>query len=256
MQSVPALSFEGLCKSYGATRVLDRLSFQVERGEAFALVGANGAGKTTCIRALLDFTALDAGEIRVFGQPHAHASARARLAFLPERFNPPHYLRGLEFIRYVLTLHGSAFDRGKAVEMATRLDLDPEALGRPLRGYSKGMAQKIGLSACLLCDSDLLVLDEPMSGLDPKARLLVKAELKRVLAAGRSLFFSTHLLADVEELCDRVGVIHAGHMHYLGAPAALRSRYATEQGQLPSLEEAYLRCLAPPMHPSARGVDA
>jgi ABC-2 type transport system ATP-binding protein len=169
-----ALAFERVCKRYRSREVLDGLTLTVRAGECFGLVGMNGAGKTTCIKALLDFHRVDAGAINVFGVPHTRTASRARLAFLPERFMPPYYLTGRDFLAYAARLQGNEPDARAAAAMCEELDLDPEALARPVREYSKGMAQKLGLVACFRSGRELLVLDEPMSGLDPKARLLVK----------------------------------------------------------------------------------
>jgi ABC-2 type transport system ATP-binding protein len=191
-----AMEFRGLVKRYGKTTVLDGLDLSVPAGAAFALVGANGAGKTTCIKTLLDFGVADEGAVRIFGTDHKFPAARSRVSFLPERFLPPFHLTGLEFLAYSARLHGVAPCARAARRMAQALDLDPAALERPARTYSKGMAQKLGLSASLLADRALLVLDEPMSGLDPKARLLVKRQLRELGKQQRTLFFSTHVLAD------------------------------------------------------------
>ena len=218
--------------------MLDGLDLEVGAGEFYALVGVNGAGKTTCIKSLLDFCAVDGGEIRLFGEPHTAPRARARLAYLPERFLPPYYLSGRDFLDYMGRLYGRRPGADERTATLAALDLDPEALPRPVRQYSKGMAQKLGLAACLMSGRDLFVLDEPMSGLDPKARLLVKRRLVRLREEGRTVFFSTHMLADVEDLCDRMGVLHAGRLRFDGRPAECRERYGVE-----SLEEAYLRCI-------------
>ena len=108
----------------------------------------------------------------------------------------------------------------------------------PVRSYSKGMTQKLGLAACFLARKDLYVLDEPMSGLDPKARALLKARLQDLRARGCTLFFSSHALADVEEICDRMASLHDGHLRFVGSPAECRRRYEAD-----SLEQAYMRCI-------------
>ncbi len=234
----PAIALEDVGKRYGRREVLRGLTLHVEVGECFALVGTNGAGKTTCLKGMLDFQQVDAGTIEIFGVPHTRTEARARLAFLPERFSPPYYLTGGEFLAYMSRLGSVVADGAAERDACARLDLAPEALSRPVREYSKGMAQKLGIVACLLSGRDLLVLDEPMSGLDPKARLLVKRELAELRRAGRTLFFSTHMLADVAELCDRLGVLHGGRLAFVGTPAECLERFPGE-----SLEAAYLRCV-------------
>jgi ABC-2 type transport system ATP-binding protein len=235
----PAIALEGLAKRFGGRQVLDGLDLEVPAGESFGLVGVNGAGKTTCIKALLDFIDLDAGAIRILGIPHRETRAREPLAFLPERFLPPYYLTGRDFLGCMARLRGAALDPARAQRACTELDLEPAVLDRPVRQYSKGMAQKLGLIACFLSGRQLYVLDEPMSGLDPKARLLVKRVLGRLRGEGCTLFFSTHLLADVAELCDRLGVLHDGRLRYVGTPADFLRDHQTQ-----TLEDAYLRCIS------------
>src|SRR5450631_3623347 len=120
-----ALRFSGVGKNYGRTSILRDVTFEVTQGEFFGLVGINGAGKTTLLKCLLDFCAADRGSIEIFGTPHGQATARGRLAFLPERFNPPYYLTGEDFIRYVLDMQAGAYDRAEAGRMLRALDLDP-----------------------------------------------------------------------------------------------------------------------------------
>src|SRR3954471_22045843 len=203
----PALTFSGVTKAFGMTRALDDFTLEVPRGELFALVGGNGAGKTTLIKCLLDFTRPDSGRIAIAGASNRETESRADLAFLPERFSPPHYLTGRDFLRYMAELHRSRYDEAQARDIFGRLALDVSALTRPARTYSKGMTQKLGLAACLTSGKALQVLDEPTSGLDPKARALLKAELKALRDAGVTVFFTSHALADVDEICDRMAVL-------------------------------------------------
>ena len=214
-----AIEYSGVVKSFGGVRVLDGLDLQIPVGAAVALVGANGAGKTTCIKTLLDFVVPDAGEVRIFDRDHRQSTSREPLTFLPERFLPPFHLTGHEFLDYAVRLHGLSPDPDKASQVAHDLDLAEEALSRPARTYSKGMAQKLGLASCLLSGKSLLVLDEPMSGLDPKARLLVKRRLATLHEAGQTLFFSTHVLTDVASVCDHLAVLHEGKVRFFGSPA-------------------------------------
>ncbi len=236
--SAPAISFSGVAKSFARTTVLTDLSFSVKEGEFFGLVGVNGAGKTTSLKGLLDFSEVDAGEIEIFGVSHRLITARESLAYLPERFLPPYYLTGRDFLEYSARLHGVEADSAKLEALCASLDLELAALRRPVRQYSKGMAQKLGLIACFLSDKALYILDEPMSGLDPKARILVKRYLTELRTRKRTVFFSTHLLTDVESLCDRMGILHGGRLRFVGTPEACRQQYGG------SLEQAYLACIS------------
>lgn len=234
-----AIRFDNVRKRYAAQTVIDDANLAVARGEFLGLVGVNGAGKTSLIKSLLDFSSIDAGSISIFGVSHRDPAARARLAYLPERFLPPHYLTGAEFLRYMANLHGADYDVAAVDAIFATLDLDPSALSKPVRQFSKGMAQKLGLAACFLSGKDLLVLDEPMSGLDPKARALLKRYLHELKAQGRTLFFSTHMLHDVEELCDRIAILHGGKLRFVGSPAECRAKFSAA-----NLEQAYLACIA------------
>ena len=235
----PALAFERVSKAYATTVALEDFTLQVSRGELFGLVGGNGAGKTTLITCLLDFLETDSGEIRIFGVRNGVTAARGELAFLPERFNPPYYLTGRDFLRYMAELHRVPYAEERAVQALARLDLDAQALERPARTYSKGMTQKLGLAACLLSGKALQVLDEPTSGLDPKARALLKRELRDLRALGRTVFFTSHALADVEEVCDRMAVVHGGRLRFAGTPVELKAKYSSG-----NLEEAFLECIS------------
>ena len=235
----PALKFDGVSKRFGKRQVVERMDLRIDAGCYFALVGVNGAGKTTCMKALLNFQAIDAGTIEIFGRDHRADTARAPLAFLPERFLPPYYLTGWDFLRYTVSLDGSLLDRERAMSVCQAIDFDLEALNRPVREFSKGMGQKLGLSAAFLRKKPLLILDEPMSGLDPKARLLVKNYLKKLKNSGQTLFFSTHMLADVDDICDQMGILHDGSLQFVGSTDECRSRYAQS-----SLESAYLACIS------------
>jgi len=233
-----ALRFQRLTKHYGAARVLRDIDLEIGSGEFFGLVGMNGAGKTTLIKCLLDFCAVDGGTIEIFGTSHRLTEARKRLAFLPERFMPPYYLTGKDFLKYMLKLQALPYRQDEVEAMLHALDLETAALTRAVRSYSKGMTQKLGLAASFLASKDLYVLDEPMSGLDPKARALLKGRLQELRGAGRSLFFSSHALADVEEICDRMAILHNGTLRYVGSPADCCRQYGAN-----TLEQAYLKCI-------------
>ena len=233
VQARLAIGIAGLTKRFGALAALEDVALALAPGALFGLVGANGAGKTTLIKCLLDLCDYDAGRIEIFGV------ASQRLAFLPERFSPPYYLTGADFLRFMMRMYGRRYEVAAARAMLDALDLAGEALVKPVRAFSKGMTQKLGLAACLLSERELLVLDEPTSGLDPKARALLKAQLRRQHEAGATLFLTSHSLPDVEELCDQMAVLHEGRVRFAGTPAALKQRYATD-----SLEQAYLACIA------------
>ncbi len=237
--SAPALRISNLHKSYGLAVALADLSLDIAAGEFFGLVGANGAGKTTLIKCMLDFCDIQSGTIEIFGMPHRQTAARGRLGFLPERFVPPHYLNGRDFLRYLAELHRQPYDESRAVTMLAALELDAGALAKPVRAYSKGMTQKLGLAACLLSGKDMLILDEPTSGLDPKARALLKRELKARHATGCTVLMTTHALHDVGEMCGRMAVVDRGQLRFAGTPAEFIAQHRAAD-----LEQAYLACIA------------
>jgi ABC-2 type transport system ATP-binding protein len=236
--SPAALRFQQVVQSYARTPVLRGLDLDVEAGECLGLVGVNGAGKTSLIKCLLDFCALDGGEIAIFGKTHRLPAARQPLAYLPERFSPPYYLTGRDFLTYLLKLQGLSYEAGAAERMLAALDLDAAALTKTPSHYSKGMTQKLGLAACLLVGKPLLVLDEPMSGLDPKARALLKQQLRRLRGDGVTILLTSHALADVDELCDRLAILHEGRIRFAGTPAACRAEFGGA-----TLEEAFMQCI-------------
>ena len=238
-----AVRFDHVRKNYGRQAVLQGINLDIAAGMTFGLVGINGAGKTTLIKCLLDFCHVDGGRIEIFGTRHTDSRARARLAFLPERFMPPYFLTGRDFLNYVLALDERSADEDQVRAMFAALDLEAEALDKPVRSYSKGMTQKLGLAACLLAEPDLLILDEPMSGLDPVARARVKQLLRRLGDQGRTLFFTSHALSDVEEICQHMVVLHQGRTRFSGSPHALLQDYSCF-----SMEQAFLKCIESGAH--------
>lgn len=238
LKLMPILSFHQVCKDYQQQRILDKITFEVESGEFFGLVGVNGAGKTTLIKSMLDFCDITSGTIKLFNILHTHPQARSQLAFLPEQFLLPHYLTGKNFLTYIVELYGLKYDPVQAEILCQNLDLAPSALFQTVRHYSKGMMQKLGLIACLLPHKPLVIWDEPMSGLDPKARAYFKRYLLELKTKGQTLFFSTHLLIDVESLCDRMAILHEGRLKFVGTPSQCCAMF-----HAPTLEHAYLTCI-------------
>jgi ABC-2 type transport system ATP-binding protein len=223
-----AVRIAALRKRYGKLVALDAVDLAVPAGEAFGLVGGNGAGKTTLIKCLLDLCAFESGRVEIFGVAGSVPASRRRLAYVPERFVPPYYLRCREFLETLVRASDVPYDPARAQAMLRDLELDAAVLERPVRSLSKGMTQKLGLAAAFLVERDLYVLDEPMSGLDPAARVAVKSVLRRLAAEGRTLFFTSHSIA----------VLEKGSVRFRGPPAALCARYAE-----PRLEQAFMRCI-------------
>lgn len=192
---------------------LDELTLQIEEGEIFGFLGPNGAGKSTTIKTLVGLIMATVGTAKIFGQPVTDAACRRRIGYLPE--NPAFYdfLSASQYLELVGDCFGmdKTLIRNRSDHVLQLLDLC-HAGSRPIRGYSKGMVQRLGLAQALLHDPDLYILDEPMSGLDPLGRALVKEVMSDLKSRGKTVFFSTHVTADVEAVCDRVAVIVGGRL--------------------------------------------
>jgi ABC-2 type transport system ATP-binding protein len=189
------------------------ISFEVPRGEIFGFLGPNGAGKTTTIKMLTGLIRATSGSATIFGEPIPSPEAMRRVGFMPENPYVYPFLTPTEFVEMCGRLSGL---RGRAVRDRTRKVLDQVgilyAADRPVRRLSKGMLQRTGLAAALVADPELLILDEPMSGLDPVGRKEVRDLIFEERRAGRTIFFSTHILSDVETLCDRVTILRMGEV--------------------------------------------
>ena len=164
--------------------------------------------------------------------------ARKGIAYVPEKFQPSRYLTGYEFLDLSASYYGQKLDKEKAKELAEQVALDPAALDNKVSSYSKGMGQKLGLLGACMTNQPLMILDEPMSGLDPKARIKLKQLMQNLIAEGRTIFFSSHILSDIDEICDRIGVIHDTKLIYLGTPSGFKQEYKDE-----SLERAFLKAI-------------
>ena len=196
---------------------LDQLDLEVRRGEVFGFIGPNGAGKTTTIKILVGLHRATAGTVEIFGRPHDDPATRQRMGFLPER---PYFYQHLT-ARELLRFYGQLFDlddallRRRSEALLERVDMQRFA-DVPLGSYSKGMLQRVGLAQTLLADPELIVLDEPMSGLDPLGRALVRDVILEERDRGRTVFFSSHVLHDVETMSDRVSILVGGKLQGVG----------------------------------------
>lgn len=240
------LTINAISKAFGDHQVLQDVSFSLEEGEIFGLIGLNGAGKTTLIKIILNLLSADAGHATIFGLDSASVEARAKLCYLPEKFQPSRYLKGKEFLSFALSYYDRVLDMTRAREMAKAFDLRPEMLDERVGAYSKGMGQKLGLLSAFMADVPFLMLDEPMSGLDPSARIKLKRMMLDMRADGASIFFSSHILSDIDEICDRIGVIHDGKLLYVGTPQAFKEAYIAA-----TLELSFLKAIGADEHMDA-----
>lgn len=221
-----AISTENLGKTYRVGFFMRRveglrdLNLTVQPGEAFGFIGPNGAGKTTAIKILMGLHSATSGSAQIFGTDVRESSARQRVGFLPER---PYFYEHLT-AREVLHFYGQLFEMASDLRTErVELLLERVALSRfadvTLAKYSKGMLQRVGLCQALLHNPDLIVLDEPMSGLDPVGRALVRDLILEQREAGKTVFFSSHILSDVETICDRVAILVDGQLRECGTLA-------------------------------------
>jgi ABC-2 type transport system ATP-binding protein len=209
--TAPAIETEGLTKHFGDVVAVEDLDMTVERGEIYGFLGPNGAGKSTTINMLLDFLHPTSGSARVLGHDTRAESLaiRKRIGILPEGAELYPRLTGREHVAFVADTKDAEVDP-KA--MLDRVGLAPEDQTRQVEGYSKGMQQRLALGMALTGDPDLLILDEPSSGLDPNGMAEMREIIREAAAAGRTVFFSSHLLAEVEAVCDRVAILNEGRL--------------------------------------------
>lgn len=227
------LELKGLSKTYTGKKfakipALNKLSLEVSEGEVFGFIGPNGAGKSTTIKLIMGLIKPDAGEINILGCPVGNPDARLKVGYLPE--NPAFYdfMTAREYLSFVGQLFNMAPEviHNQIQHVLETVTLN-DAADRPIRGYSKGMVQRLGLAQVLLHDPDLYILDEPMSGLDPLGRALVKDIIKDLRRWGKTVFFSTHITADVEMVCDRVGLVLAGKLQAVDKVSTILERGET-----------------------------
>jgi ABC-2 type transport system ATP-binding protein len=209
------------------------LNLQIRAGEVFGFLGPNGAGKTTTMNVLLGFVNATAGEAFLFGVNVREPIARQRIGYLPELTYYYKFLTAEEILRF----YARIFDIPRAeadrrIERLLKLVELESARKRPLKTYSKGMQQRVGLAQALINDPDLLILDEPTSGLDPIGRMKVREIIQRLKNEGKTVFFSSHELGEVETVCDRVAIINQGELKVEGSVADLVQKYQTNLEQI------------------------
>jgi ABC-2 type transport system ATP-binding protein len=219
----PAIELRALTKDYGRLRALDGVSLRVERGEVFGFLGPNGAGKTTAIRILFDLIRPTAGSASVLGIDCQRDSVEARrhTGYLPGEIRLYEGLTGGQTIEYFASLRGVAPNHGFVQTLIERLNLDP---ARAVSSYSKGNRQKLGLILAMLHRPEVLILDEPTSGLDPLVQDEVASLLAEFAAEGRTVFFSSHVLSEVERMCHRVAFLREGKLVAVESVGALKGR--------------------------------
>src|ERR1700726_435238 len=217
----PVIVIDNFHKAYGKVQAVKGISLRVERGEIFGFLGPNGAGKTTTIRCMLDVIRPTSGTLRVLGldAQRDKMELHRRIGYLPGDVRLPGQMTGKQVINYFSRLQG--LEPVLLNELVARFDVE---MKRPLKGYSKGMRQKIGVVLAFMCDPDMLILDEPTSGLDPLLQRTFNEFLLQEQGRGKTIFMSWHIMSDVEKVCQRVAVIRSGSLVTVEAVEALREK--------------------------------
>ena len=243
-QSEPVIEIRNLSKVYRdfwgrpKVRALNALSLDIRKGEVFGLLGPNGSGKTTTLKLLLGLLFPTEGEITILGKSAADVSKNERIGYLPEESYLYRFLNAYE----TLDFYGRLFDmsaaerKERSEKLLDLVKLAPQARRRQLKEYSKGMTRRIGVAQALINDPDLVMLDEPTSGLDPLGRMKVREIIQRLKNEGKTVFFSSHELGEVEIVCDRVAIIQQGVLKAVGPVAEVSAGHA-------NLEQAFLKII-------------
>lgn len=219
--------------------LLNRIELSLSKGEQLALAGANGVGKSTLIRIILNLIReIDSGSVLIDGLSNESKQAKSLYTYLPEKFDIKPEVSGWQYLDFVAGMY--RLKRPENIEyLANFFDLELSSLENASRSYSKGMKQKLGLISCFMLERPLMILDEPLSGLDPTARYQFKQLLEQQRERGTTLFYSTHLLADAEEICDRLAILHEGKIVFDGSP-----HFCMQQHQAKTLEAAYIAAVS------------
>lgn len=222
MNNTLPLQIKNLSKSFNHKTILNNINLEVAQGDIFGLIGLNGIGKTTLIKIIQNLLPADSGHASLFGIATTLPKSREKTTFLPEKLTPSPFLKGHEF----LTLCSNGLpNTNKIEELAEALCFCKTALKQPISKYSKGMSQKLALISSFSSNTPLLILDEPMSGLDPLARIELKSLIKNYQKQGNTIFFSSHILSDIDELCNKIAIIHDTNIIFSGSPHTFKQKY-------------------------------
>lgn len=229
------LEISNLSKKIKNKIIYNDVNFNIEENEIFGLIGLNGAGKTSIIKSILNLTQADEGEISFFNESNKALNARKNIAFLPEKFQPSFFLTAKEFLKISLSMHKIKFNEHHAKNFFKAMNLSENVMDQKIGKFSKGMGQKLGLIATFMTEAPLLILDEPMSGLDPDARMRLKKLMQNYKKQSKAIFFTSHILSDIAELCDRIAIIDEGKIIKISTPNKI-----IENSNANSLEAAFL----------------
>lgn len=226
------ISFQNIKKQFGKTPVLKDINLEVNKGEIFGLLGINGAGKTTLIRALLGLIKINGGIIQYKDRPRESRDVHENFGFLPENFLPPQNLKAMEFLKILKSgINNKSQDINALIELVGL----QEHRNKYVKAYSRGMVQRLGLACALLKNPEVIILDEPTLGLDPLGQKQVLELLFNLNKEGKTVFFSSHILSQIEKVCTRIGILHDGIIKYVGKVEEIINKHKVSY-----LEDAFL----------------
>ena len=209
------LRIENLTKTFGSKKAVDNLSLHIERGQIYGFIGHNGAGKTTTLKSIVGIMEFDQGDIYIDGKSIKKdpLACKAIMAYIPDDPDLYEYLTGIKYLNFISDVYGiSQEDRKMKIKKYGDMFELSDSLGEPISAYSHGMKQKLAIISALIHDPKLIIMDEPLVGLDPKASHLLKGLMKEICDQGGAIFFSTHVLEVAEKLCNKIAIIKAGKL--------------------------------------------
>lgn len=234
-----------MSKTYGEQRAVNNLSLNIEKGSIFGFLGPNGAGKTTTIKMLTGINSPDEGKVEINGHSPEISSIREKIGFKPEEPHFYDYLTGLEFMKFAGNLfkQGCEKTESKYLEVMKSAGIY-DARDKIIKHYSKGMRQRLGFAQAIINDPEYIFLDEPLEGLDPIGRLELKGMIGQLKSQNKTIFFNSHILSDIEVLCDKIGIIHEGKLIYSGPVSefcqgkSLEEKFIEEIGRMNNLQNS------------------